>query len=219
MLNRAIAYGAGRYGHVLFPENATEVSLELARRLLEGVGQGWASRVFYSDNGSTAVEVAIKMALRKYMDDHGLMALADAQLDSLEFGIMGLAGSYHGDTLAAMDVQVPSLAPSLAAGCPPWCMGAMLTRTAHDALWRKQRRRRQSSQAPSRCHGTGRADTGCRRPPCSSTRVPGHSTCRSRSKVRRERERERTLDVPQSLKGEEREREREGTRRAAVAQR
>ena len=29
-------------------ENATQVSLALARRLLDGVGKGWAKRVFYS---------------------------------------------------------------------------------------------------------------------------------------------------------------------------
>jgi len=106
VLNRAIAYGAGRYSHVLFPENATEVSLELASRLLKGVGKGWASRVFYSDNGSTAVEVAIKMALRKYMHDHKLASLPEQDLSKLEFSVLGLNGSYHGDTLAAMDVQV-----------------------------------------------------------------------------------------------------------------
>lgn len=46
------------------------------------------------------------MALRKYMHDHGLMSLDDSELDALDFGIIGLDGSYHGDTLAAMDVQV-----------------------------------------------------------------------------------------------------------------
>lgn len=36
-------------------------SLQLARQLLGSVGAGWASRVFYTDNGSTAIEVTLHM--------------------------------------------------------------------------------------------------------------------------------------------------------------
>lgn len=35
---------------------------------------GWASRVYYSDNGSTAIEIALKMAFRKFSLDHGIIA-------------------------------------------------------------------------------------------------------------------------------------------------
>lgn len=56
-----------RYGHVLFPENVHEPAVTLSEQLVRGVGEGWAARVFYSDNGSTATEVAIKMAFRKYI--------------------------------------------------------------------------------------------------------------------------------------------------------
>jgi dethiobiotin synthetase/adenosylmethionine--8-amino-7-oxononanoate aminotransferase len=42
--------------------------------LLAGVGSGWAARVFYTDNGSTAIEVALKMAFRRFMADQGLLA-------------------------------------------------------------------------------------------------------------------------------------------------
>lgn len=41
--------------------------MRLTQKLLETVGEKWARRVFYSDNGSTAVEVAIKMAFRRYL--------------------------------------------------------------------------------------------------------------------------------------------------------
>lgn len=34
---------------------------------------GWASRVFFSDNGSTAIEIALKMAFRKFSLEHGLI--------------------------------------------------------------------------------------------------------------------------------------------------
>lgn len=33
---------------------------------------GWASRAYFSDNGSTAIEIAIKMAFRKFSLDHGI---------------------------------------------------------------------------------------------------------------------------------------------------
>lgn len=35
---------------------------------------GWASRVYFSDNGSTAIEVALKMAFRKFSSDHGILS-------------------------------------------------------------------------------------------------------------------------------------------------
>lgn len=35
---------------------------------------GWASRTYYSDNGSTAIEIALKMAFRKFSSDHGILS-------------------------------------------------------------------------------------------------------------------------------------------------
>ena len=50
-LAAAIAHAAGRYGHVMFPENAHQPALEVARKLLAGIGRGWAARAFFSDDG------------------------------------------------------------------------------------------------------------------------------------------------------------------------
>ncbi|RVW29821.1 Bifunctional dethiobiotin synthetase/7,8-diamino-pelargonic acid aminotransferase, mitochondrial [Vitis vinifera] len=72
-LARDVGYAAARFGHVMFPENVYEPALECAELLLEGVGKGWASRTFFSDNGSTAIEVALKMAFRKFSLDHGII--------------------------------------------------------------------------------------------------------------------------------------------------
>ena len=47
----AAAHAAGRYGHVMFPENAHQPALDVAAKLLAGVGAGWASRAFFSDDG------------------------------------------------------------------------------------------------------------------------------------------------------------------------
>ena len=98
----AAARAAGRYGHVIFPQATHLPALRLAERLVspKGPGSGWASRVFFSDDGSTAMEVALKMAIRAYCTRHGTYL---SQSDKQQLGILGLKGSYHGDTIGAMD--------------------------------------------------------------------------------------------------------------------
>lgn len=97
----AAARAAGRYGHVMFPQATHLPALKLAENLLtKGPGKYWASRVFFSDDGSTAMEIAIKMALRSYCVRNG-EALNPTEKQQL--GVLGLKGSYHGDTIGAMD--------------------------------------------------------------------------------------------------------------------
>ncbi|KAF4556261.1 Aminotransferase class-III-like protein 3 [Elsinoe fawcettii] len=95
------AYAAGRYGHVMFANAAHEPAVALAERLIGRTQDGRPqttrpSRVFYSDNGSTAMEVAVKMALKASTKRYGW----DPN-DRIE--IVGLKDSYHGDTIGAMD--------------------------------------------------------------------------------------------------------------------
>ncbi len=99
-LTLAAARASGRYGHVMFPQATHLPALRLAERLVKGPGEGWASRVFFSDNGSTGMEVALKMALRSYSMRHGDGLTKDTKKD---LGILGLRGSYHGDTIGSMD--------------------------------------------------------------------------------------------------------------------
>ncbi|KZP00642.1 PLP-dependent transferase [Calocera viscosa TUFC12733] len=108
-LTLAAAHAAGRYGHVIFPSSAHAPALELAERLLgpSGPGHGWAGRVFWSDDGSTAVEVALKMATRSVQLRQA--ALSGRKGEQSELGVLGLAGSYHGDTIGAMDASEPSV--------------------------------------------------------------------------------------------------------------
>jgi dethiobiotin synthetase/adenosylmethionine--8-amino-7-oxononanoate aminotransferase len=94
-LTLAAAKAAGRYGHVLFPSGTNEPALELAEKLKETVGQGWADRVFFSDNGSTGIEVALKMALRATGRRYGW----EGEVGS-DVGVIGLRGGYHGDTVS-----------------------------------------------------------------------------------------------------------------------
>ncbi|CAE6379668.1 unnamed protein product [Rhizoctonia solani] len=92
----AAAQAAGRYGHVIFPLAVHQPALDLAERLVKGPGAGWADRAFFSDDGSTAVEVALKMAVRA-------VALRRQEGPKAELGVLGIKGSYHGDTIGAMD--------------------------------------------------------------------------------------------------------------------
>lgn len=104
-LAQAVARAAGRYGHVMFPQATHAPALKLAERLLKTVGKGWASRVFFSDNGSTGMEVAVKMALRAYVKGKEAAGIAPPpQGKEKKLGILGLKGSYHGDTGYAMSM-------------------------------------------------------------------------------------------------------------------
>ncbi|SCV73356.1 BQ2448_7282 [Microbotryum intermedium] len=100
----AAAQAAGRYGHVLFPSATNEPSLRLAENLVQGVGKGWAERVFYSDDGSTGMEVGLKMALRSYAVRQGLDAEEASRLK-----VLGFKGSYHGDTIGVVDACEKSI--------------------------------------------------------------------------------------------------------------
>ncbi|EXB94580.1 Adenosylmethionine-8-amino-7-oxononanoate aminotransferase [Morus notabilis] len=106
-LARDMGYAAGRFGHVMFPENVYEPALECAELLLEGAGKGWASRSYFSDNGSTSIEIALKMAFRRFSFDHGILN-DDSSERRTELMVLALTGSYHGDTLGAMEAQAPS---------------------------------------------------------------------------------------------------------------
>lgn len=79
--------------HVIFAGFTHEPAIRLAERLLE-ILPGPQKRIFFSDNGSTAVEVAIKMAIQ-YTVNKGK-----------EPGkILALEGAFHGDTFGAMAVS------------------------------------------------------------------------------------------------------------------
>ncbi|KAI0436298.1 bifunctional dethiobiotin synthetase/adenosylmethionine-8-amino-7-oxononanoate aminotransferase [Xylaria telfairii] len=100
-LTLAAAYAAGRYGHVMFAGMIHKPALELATMILDSFQTPRLNRVFFSDNGSTGMEVAIKMALRASRVRYGWSP--DTKID-----ILGLKGSYHGDTIGTMDCAEPN---------------------------------------------------------------------------------------------------------------
>ena len=88
---------ARRLEHVIFTGFTHEPAVSLAERLLPLL-PGDFSRVFYSDNGSTAVEVAIKMAIQYWSNQ-----------DSPRAKILAFRHSYHGDTFGAMSISERSV--------------------------------------------------------------------------------------------------------------
>ena len=93
-LNAALARQADTLEHVIFAGCTHPPAVELAERLVELLPAG-LTRVFYSDNGSTAVEVALKLAWQYWLNR--------GEPERRTF--IALERAYHGDTVGAMSVS------------------------------------------------------------------------------------------------------------------
>lgn len=93
----AIAEQARKLEHVIFAGFTHEPAEELASRLRR-VLPGGLEHIFFSDDGSTAVEVALKMALQYWLN---IGKPRKRQFIALEH-------AYHGDTAGAMSVGADS---------------------------------------------------------------------------------------------------------------
>ncbi|WP_348995680.1 adenosylmethionine--8-amino-7-oxononanoate transaminase [Achromobacter sp. HNDS-1] len=82
--------------HVMFGGLTHEPALTLARRLAALLGPG-LDRVFYTDSGSVAVEVAMKMAVQFWLN----------QGERGRSRFLAFRGGYHGDTFGTMAVCDP----------------------------------------------------------------------------------------------------------------
>ncbi len=90
----ALAEQAGSLEHVIFAGFTHEPAIELAEELVRIAPPG-LERVFYADNGSAAIEVALKMSFHYWLNQgHG---------EKTRF--IALTGSYHGETLGALSVS------------------------------------------------------------------------------------------------------------------
>jgi adenosylmethionine-8-amino-7-oxononanoate aminotransferase len=93
-LMTALREASEQIDHVLFAGMTHPWAIELAQKLL--LTLPWSGgRVFYSDNGSTAVEVALKMAYQYWCH----------QGESQRTRFIGFEHGYHGDTFGAMAVS------------------------------------------------------------------------------------------------------------------
>ena len=97
-INLALRDQAERVAHVSMlgfaNEPATRLAADLVRLAKPARGRGALQKVFFSDNGSTAMEVALKLAHAQASRARGLEQARFLSLD----------GAYHGDTLGAVSL-------------------------------------------------------------------------------------------------------------------
>jgi adenosylmethionine-8-amino-7-oxononanoate aminotransferase len=88
----AIAAQAKKLEHVIFAGFTHEPATRLSKNLLHILPAG-QKKIFFSDNGSTAVEVALKMSFQ-YWFNQGIKKTK----------VVAFKGGYHGDTFGSMSV-------------------------------------------------------------------------------------------------------------------
>ncbi len=92
-LDRALRHQIGKIAHSTLLGTANVPSIELAEELVKIAPKG-LTRVFYSDSGSTAVEIALKMAFQ-YWQQNGFPKRRR---------FIHFVNAYHGDTIGSVSV-------------------------------------------------------------------------------------------------------------------
>jgi len=92
-IDRAIVEQLGRVAHTTLLGLASTASIECAEELVRAAPPG-LTRVFFSDAGSTAAEIALKMAYQHFQ--------LRGDLERKEF--LTLRGGYHGDTIGSVSL-------------------------------------------------------------------------------------------------------------------
>jgi adenosylmethionine-8-amino-7-oxononanoate aminotransferase len=155
VLERAFRTQLKKMAHTTFLGLTHRPAVDLARELL-GVAPRGLKRVFYSDNGATAVEVALKMAYQYWIEISGAANRSE---------FLALGGSYHGDTLGAVSVgsigafhsKFKPLLFKARFAMAPKCMGCPFNRKKTAHRYRVGERVRLTPKP-----GNARAETGCR---------------------------------------------------------
>ncbi|KAA0543372.1 adenosylmethionine--8-amino-7-oxononanoate transaminase [Bacillus sp. BGMRC 2118] len=92
-ISSALAKQAFQLEHVIFANFTHEPAIYLAEKLVKVTPEG-LTKVFFADNGSSAVEVALKMSFQYHMQRN--------KPNKKRF--MALTDAYHGETLGALSV-------------------------------------------------------------------------------------------------------------------
>lgn len=90
-LNRVLVDQVGKVSHSTYLGLSHPAGAELGRRLAE-LSPGNLTRAVFSDNGSNAIEIALKLSFQYWQ-------LVDKSEKRL---VIGMEGGYHGDTFGAM---------------------------------------------------------------------------------------------------------------------
>lgn len=92
-INKALKKQVDTLEHVILTCFTHEPIIELSSRLAKITPEG-LNRAFYADNGSSAIEVALKMSFQYYKNQ-----------DKVRPYFLSLENSYHGETLGALSVS------------------------------------------------------------------------------------------------------------------
>lgn len=92
-INKAIQDQVNQLEHIIFAGFTHPKGVELSERLIHKLG-GHFAKVFFSDNGSTANEVALKMCFQYFYNNK-----------QVKPKVIAFNGSYHGDTFGSMSTS------------------------------------------------------------------------------------------------------------------
>jgi len=90
---KAISEQFQKVDHIIFAGATHEKGVELSKRIINTLPDNHFQKVFFSDNGSTSTEVALKMCFQ-YWHNQG----------TPKSRVLAIEGAYHGDTFGAMSV-------------------------------------------------------------------------------------------------------------------
>lgn len=92
-INRALSKQVNKLEHVIFANFSHEPAIELSEKIIKLVPKG-LKKVFFSDNGSSAVEIALKISFQYHQQIN----------KKKKTRFIALTDAYHGETLGALSV-------------------------------------------------------------------------------------------------------------------
>ena len=102
-INDAIKKQLDKVSHSTLLGLANVPSIKLAEKLIKITPKG-LNKVFYSDNGSTAVEIALKMAFQYWQQNKRDQGIKVSRFRGGKTKFITLKNAYHGDTVGSVSV-------------------------------------------------------------------------------------------------------------------